>query len=72
MFSLLGAKLRIRGITYIIIDMDLWTYNYMIKNEKKFTEEAINGAKQMFKKTGFKRSEKNEALKQNFITQKIF
>lgn len=52
--------------------MDLWTYNYMIKHKEKFTEEAIEGAKQLYETNGFKRSQKNEVLKQNFITQKIF
>ncbi|XP_025415429.1 EF-hand domain-containing protein 1-like [Sipha flava] len=59
----IGAELRIRGITYKIIDMDLWTYKYMIENKDKFTEEAINGAKQLFETNGFKRSKKNEDLK---------
>jgi hypothetical protein len=35
----------------------------MIENKDKFTEEAINGAKQLFETNGFKRSEKNEDLK---------
>lgn len=43
--AILGAELYIRGLVFKIVELDLWTFNYMNENKDMFTRDAIAGAK---------------------------
>lgn len=50
--NILGAKLYAKGSVFEIVELDLWTYNYMTKNMDKFTEEAFDGATTFLERQG--------------------
>ncbi|VVC30481.1 Uncharacterised domain DM10,Domain of unknown function DUF1126 [Cinara cedri] len=44
----IGAEIYVRGSVFNIVDLDEWTYDFMMKNEDIFTQDAIDGAKNHF------------------------
>lgn len=44
-FILLGAELHVRGSVFKIVELDLWTFNFMNENKDMFTQDAIDKAK---------------------------
>lgn len=61
--SRIGAEIWIRGAMFIIVGLDLWTYNYMVEHPHMFTQEAIDGAKKYLEEEGLlnKHQEKIES-----------
>ncbi|XP_050440015.1 EF-hand domain-containing protein 1-like [Adelges cooleyi] len=59
----IGAEIWIRGAMFIIVGLDLWTYNYMVEHPHMFTQEAIDGAKKYLEEEGLlnKHQEKIES-----------
>lgn len=43
----------VRGSVFKIVELDVWTYNYMNENKNMFTQDAINGAKNYLESKGF-------------------
>ncbi|XP_050437569.1 EF-hand domain-containing protein 1-like isoform X2 [Adelges cooleyi] len=48
----IGAEINVRGFTFIIAGLDLWTYNYMKDNSYMFNPEVIHGAKEYLEREG--------------------
>ncbi|KAF0755012.1 EF-hand domain-containing protein 1-like [Aphis craccivora] len=68
----IGAKLHVRGSVFIIVELDLWTYNYMNENKDKFTQEAIEKAKCYLENKGLLIiQQKPDVINQNSITRDI-
>ncbi|VVC44047.1 Uncharacterised domain DM10,Domain of unknown function DUF1126 [Cinara cedri] len=44
----IGSKIHVRGSVFSIVDLDEWTYQFMIKNPDIFTQDAIEGVKDHF------------------------
>lgn len=42
----------IKGRIFKIVELDLWTYNYMNENKDMFTQDAIDGAKSFLENKG--------------------
>jgi len=60
LFAVLGAELHIRGLVFKIVELDLWTYNYMNENKDMFTQDAIAGAKCFLESKGLLNFQKKE------------
>jgi len=56
--AVLGAELSIKGWVFKIVELDLWTYNYMNENKEMFTQEAIDGAKSFLENKGLLTNER--------------
>lgn len=55
-----GALLHVRGSIFKIVELDLWTYNYMEENKHRFTQEAIDGAREFLGKKDLIKLQKDE------------
>ncbi|XP_050523184.1 EF-hand domain-containing protein 1-like isoform X2 [Daktulosphaira vitifoliae] len=67
----IGAEINVKGFIFQIVDVDLWTCNFMINNQSMFTQEAINSAKQYVEKEEilYKKNE-TESIENNKISSK--
>jgi len=62
----------VRGSVFIIVELDLWTYNYMNENKNKFTQDAIDRAKCYLESKGLLTTlQKKDAINQKSITREI-
>lgn len=61
-----------KGSIFIIVELDVWTYNYMNENKDKFTQDAIDKAKLYLESKGLLSTlEKKDISNQSSITQDI-
>lgn len=68
---LLGAELHVNGSVFKIVELDLWTYNYMNENKDMFTQDAIEKAKCFLESKGLLKPEvKDELSLYSKITEK--
>lgn len=62
----------IRGLVFRIVELDLWTYNYMNENKDMFTQDAILGAKCFLESKGLLNSHYKENVNnKNSITHQV-
>lgn len=52
--------MHVRGSVFKIVELDLWTYNYMNENKDMFTQDAIDGAKCYLENKGLLNPQKQE------------
>lgn len=70
--NILGSELHIRGLVFRIVELDLWTYNYMNENKDIFTQDAILGAKCFLESKGLLNLQYKENVNnRNLITHEV-
>ncbi|XP_026819347.1 EF-hand domain-containing protein 1-like [Rhopalosiphum maidis] len=55
----IGAELYAKGLVFIITELDVWSYKYMIENKDMFTQDAIDGAKRFLESKNLLKSQEN-------------